>query len=129
MQTQSLSLSNASNHYSLPVKIDSFGRAWSGAVSVRCPMDLPAGKRGQLVFDTADVVLLLGPWGPDTSTHLLLPGSIGNIDEQNRINIGIGRDLPELTLAGRNEHSSFLNARQGQKVWLSIPYTALEFSI
>lgn len=129
MQTQSLALLLAPNHYSLPVKVDSLGCAWSGARSLRCPIDLPAGKRGQLVFDTADVVLLLGPWGPDTRTHLILQGIIGGVDARHQISIGFSHGMPELILTVKPEQASLLSSRHGQKVWLSVPYTALEFSI
>ncbi|WP_076462704.1 hypothetical protein [Marinobacterium stanieri] len=119
----------AEERYALPVKVDASGCVWSGGSELPCPLDLPLGKRGFLLFEPQHAVLLLGPWGPDPRSNLLLSARVSHAEPQGLLHLWLGAGLPELVLERRPEAQSILSARTGQKVWLAVSSQALAFSL
>lgn len=112
-------------HCQLKVKVDSRGRVWVDSRPLNCPLELPADSRGELCFNSDQVVLLLGPWGPDPCRYMILPGVVQLSDENGLLLISLGADQPQLLLPCDGSPSRLY--RPGQRVWLALAEEALSF--
>lgn len=109
----------------LPVKVDAAGVVWMEGKPQDCPPFLPGSSRGELVFEPADICILLGPWGPDPDSHLILSGCCSS-QEGNLLTLVLdtGRAL-QARLPMNDSQMPRLMPRQ--RVWLSIPLNALHY--
>lgn len=114
----------ASRDYPLNIKVDQYGRAWAGGQPLVCPLELPAGARGELCFNPDQAVLLLGPWGPDPRRYMILSGAVQALDE-GRLSVMLGAEQPTLVVACGDGPAA--SRKPGQKVWLAIAGDALSF--
>ncbi len=109
----------------VPVKVDAAGIVWLAGKPQACPPIFPCSSRGELVFAPADGGLLLGPWGPDPDHHLILSGRFAG-QQEGRFRLaldgesGLQVDLPL-------EAATRVQLRPRQRLWLSVPLSALEY--
>lgn len=108
----------------LAVKIDGDGRLWLDGRRHDGAGRWPRASRGELRFRAEDACLLLGPWGPSLQTHLLLSGRCGRIDRHG-VEVQIGRQT--VRAAWPASADGELPTRTGRRVWLSVPWSALEY--
>ncbi len=109
----------------IPVKVDGEGNVWMGGRSLGYPAVLPCSSRGELVFAPSDTGVLLGPWGPDPDSYLILAGRFSGLDGA----------LLQLTLEGGpvlkvRVPASVITSMQlkpRQRLWLSISLSALKY--
>ena len=113
----------------LPVKVDTCGGVWLEGGLLNCALVLPFSSRGELVFKPSDTFVLMGPWGPDPSTHLIVPACVETIGTEvplARLNLRLPNSGKLLSVCVLSKAAQALC--QGRKVWLSVPLGALDYN-
>ncbi|GAA0693752.1 hypothetical protein GCM10009104_21440 [Marinobacterium maritimum] len=109
----------------MPVKVDASGGLWIEGRPLVCPPIFPCSSRGELVFSPGETGVLLGPWGPDPDHHLILSGRLSG-QQEGRLILTLDSGLMLQACHPVNTSAS-LELRPRQRLWLSIPLSALEY--
>ncbi len=109
----------------VPVKVDATGTLWIEGKPLVCPPIFPCSSRGELVFAAEETGLLLGPWGPDPDHHLILSGRFAG-QQDERLSLTLDGELV-LQVSLPQNVAATLQLRPRQRLWLSIPLSALKY--